>query len=65
MPEAFSYDEWRELAGLRPDADRQGYPLPMPGQVETQPAGETPAQEPEAASGEPWQREPQPKRAPI
>nr|BDT33785.1 hypothetical protein MFMH1_34540 [Myxococcus sp. MH1] len=31
-PEAFSYDEWRELAGLRPDPNRQGHPLPMPGQ---------------------------------
>ncbi|WP_163866095.1 phage portal protein [Myxococcus eversor] len=32
LPEAFSYDEWRELAGLRPDPNRQGYPLLLPGQ---------------------------------
>lgn len=45
MPEAFSYDEWRALAGLRPDPERKGYPLPMPGQVETQPDA-PPAEEP-------------------
>jgi phage portal protein BeeE len=32
QPSAFSYDEWRDLAGLRPDPNRQGYPMPMPGQ---------------------------------
>lgn len=54
LPEAFSYDEWRGLAGLRPDPERQGYPLPMPGQVETQP-GATPAEAPppEPSSEEP------------
>lgn len=51
MPEAFSYTEWRELAGLRPDPERQGYPLPLPGQVETQPTtGDGP---PETASPAP------------
>lgn len=34
MPEAFSYTEWRELAGYKPDPNRQGYPLPMPGQTQ-------------------------------
>lgn len=52
MPEAFSYDEWRALAGLRPDPERKGYPLPMPGQVETQP-GEPPAEEQQPASEPP------------
>ncbi|WP_208719075.1 hypothetical protein [Corallococcus sicarius] len=33
MPEAFSYDEWREVEGFKPDPNRHGYPLPMPGQT--------------------------------
>jgi hypothetical protein len=33
LPEAFSYDEWRALAGLKADPERQGYPLPLPGQM--------------------------------
>lgn len=32
MPQAFSYDEWREVGGRKPDPNRQGYPAPMPGQ---------------------------------
>lgn len=32
MPAAFSYDEWRGLADFKPDPERQGYPMPLPGQ---------------------------------
>lgn len=32
QPMAFSYDEWRAVADLPPDPNRQGYPMPMPGQ---------------------------------
>lgn len=70
MPEAFSYDEWRELAGLRPDPERKGYPLPLPGQVETQPAPEGVAlpeegPTPTDAGGAPEQPEPVAETAPI
>lgn len=48
LPEAFSYDEWRAAAGLKPDPNRQGYPLPLPGQ---KPGGQqTPAPAPGGAA---------------
>lgn len=34
MPEAFHYDEWRAVAGMKPHPERQGFPLPLPGQKE-------------------------------
>lgn len=37
MPMAFSFNEWREQAGMRPDPERQGYPAPMPGQKPEEP----------------------------
>jgi HK97 family phage portal protein len=32
QPSAFSYDEWRALAGKKPDPNLKGYPALMPGQ---------------------------------
>lgn len=43
MPQAFSFDEWREIAGRQPDPNLKGYPLPLPGQKPedaTQPDGD-------------------------
>lgn len=68
MASAFSYDEWRGVAGFKPDPERQGYPMPMPGQKPdgdqtpapdpTGPAG-TEAEEDESAKGDPpWASQP-------
>jgi len=68
VPQAFSYNEWRALAGFAPDPRRQGYPLPLPGaiaeDVEEADATEDEGEEPEDAGRErafappPWLREP-------
>lgn len=31
VPSAFTYNEWRATAGLKPHPERQGFPAPMPG----------------------------------
>jgi hypothetical protein len=59
MPAAFSYDEWRGVAGFKPDPNRQGYPMPLPGQ---KPEGnQTPDADPTGPVGT---AEEQPKQAP-
>lgn len=59
MPSAFSFDEWRAEAGRKPDPERQGYPMPLPGQ---KPEGnQTPAPE----EGSPADEEEREKRLPT
>lgn len=53
QPASFSHDEWRGLAGLKPDPNKQGYPAPLPGSKPN--SQNTPAAEEGSPEAEPKQ----------